>query len=94
MRERHFRAVVTHQSARPNEEDRFAAITKATTETEAARYVAELAASRRFGEAGEATYLVETKDGFRAFIGVPKKRLHNGMRVTSGTTIIIQLTAV
>ena len=94
MRERQFTATVTHQTPTPGGEDSFQAITKAKTEIEAARNIADLAAERKFGEQGISAYLVETNDGFRAFIGVPIKRKRNGNMVTRGTTVNIHIKSV
>ena len=67
-----FAADVAHQSARPHEDDRFCIVPiDAADAADAARKVAEVAASRRFGEGGLVGYFTAaSRDGwYRATIG-------------------------
>lgn len=89
-----FKADVAHMTARSDGTDPFVATATAETEMEAARAIADLAARRKFGTEARATYLVATKRGFRAFIGVPVKRSQRGYEVTRGVTILFQLQPV
>jgi hypothetical protein len=88
-----FASDVVHHSARPQEDDRFSVVPiEAADAISAARRVAEIAARRRYEDAGEVGYLSPTSRGdgwFRAAIGV--QRPSDDGIATRGVTISIHV---
>jgi hypothetical protein len=88
-----FNSDVVHHSTRPADDDRFTVVPiEAADAISAARRIAEIAARRRYEDAGEVGYLSPTARGagwYRAAIGV-QRRSDDGI-ATRGVTISIHV---
>ena len=87
-----YAADVVHHSVRPHDDDRFSVVpVEGSNAAEAARTVAEIAATRRYEETGCVGYVSPTGDPnfFRASIG-EQRRSHDGITLR-GVTISIHV---